>query len=71
MDLSATPVMSICQKHPGRFVGTIQLPMQAPDLAVKELERAAKLPGMKAVYMAMHVGGRNIDAYFEVLTNPS
>lgn len=47
--------------HPDRFLGTIMLPLQAPDLAVKELERAAKLPGMKAVYMAMHVGGRNID----------
>ena len=53
---------AVCQKHPGRFIGTIQLPMQAPDLAVKEMERAAQLPGMKAVYMAMHVGGKNIDA---------
>jgi aminocarboxymuconate-semialdehyde decarboxylase len=47
--------------HPDRFLGTIMLPLQAPELAVKEMERAAKLPGMKAVYMAMHVGGRNID----------
>jgi aminocarboxymuconate-semialdehyde decarboxylase len=47
--------------HPDRFLGTIMLPLQAPELAVKELDRAAKLPGMKAVYMAMHVGGRNID----------
>ena len=47
--------------HPDRFLGTIMLPLQAPDLAVKEMERAANLPGMNAVYMAMHVGGRNID----------
>jgi aminocarboxymuconate-semialdehyde decarboxylase len=47
--------------HPDRFMGAMMLPLQAPDLAVKEMERAAKLPGMKAVYMAMHVGGRNID----------
>ena len=49
------------QAHPDRFLGTIMLPLQAPDLAVRELDRAAKLPGMRAVYMAMHVGGRNID----------
>jgi aminocarboxymuconate-semialdehyde decarboxylase len=47
--------------HPDRFLGTIMLPLQAPDLAVQELNRAAKLPGMRAVYMAMHVQGNNID----------
>ena len=49
------------RKYPQRFLGTIMLPMQAPDLAVQELERAAKLPGMCAVYMAMHVNGENLD----------
>jgi len=49
------------QAHPDRFLGAIMLPLQAPDLAVQELERAARLPGMRAVYMAMHVGGRNLD----------
>jgi aminocarboxymuconate-semialdehyde decarboxylase len=49
------------QAHPDRFLGTIMLPLQAPELAVKELERAARLPGMRAVYMAMHVGGKNVD----------
>jgi len=52
---------SLHNAHPDRFLGTIMLPLQAPDLAVQELERAAKLPGMRAVYMAMHVGGRNVD----------
>lgn len=47
--------------HPDRILGTIMLPMQAPELAVRELERAATLPGMRAAYMAMHVGGRNLD----------
>ena len=47
--------------HPERFIGTIQLPMQAPDLAVQELDRAAKLPGMRAVYLATHVNGKNLD----------
>ena len=49
------------RKHPDRFLGTIMLPMQSPELAVQELERAAALPGMCAVYMAMHVNGENLD----------
>jgi aminocarboxymuconate-semialdehyde decarboxylase len=52
---------AVCRKHPGRFVGTIQLPMQAPELAVEEVERAAKLPGLRAAYLATHINGRNLD----------
>ncbi len=52
---------AVCGKHPGRFVGTIQLPMQAPELAVRELERAAKLPGLRVVYLATHINGTNLD----------
>lgn len=51
---------ALTQKHPGRFVGTIQLPMQAPELAVQELERAAKLEGLRAVYLATHINGSNL-----------
>jgi aminocarboxymuconate-semialdehyde decarboxylase len=47
--------------HPQRFIGTIQLPMQAPELAVSELDRAARLPGLRAVYLATHVNGKNLD----------
>ncbi len=43
-----------------RFIGTIMLPMQDTALAVQELERAAKLPGMHAVYLAMGINGRNL-----------
>jgi aminocarboxymuconate-semialdehyde decarboxylase len=49
------------RKHPERFVGLAMLPMQAPDLALHELERAAKLPGMRGLYMATHVNGTNLD----------
>jgi len=52
---------AVCVKHPGRFVGTIQLPMQAPELAVREVERAARLPGLRVVYLATHINGRNLD----------
>jgi len=53
--------VALHQAHPDRFLGTIMLPLQAPNLAVQELDRAAKLPGMRAVYLAMHVGGKNVD----------
>jgi aminocarboxymuconate-semialdehyde decarboxylase len=46
---------------PQRFIGTIQLPMQAPRTALAEFERAARLPGMRAVYLATHVNGKNLD----------
>lgn len=46
---------------PERFLGTIQLPMQAPRLALRELERAARLPGMRALYLATHINGKNLD----------
>ena len=48
-------------KYPQRFRGAMTLPMQAPELAVKELKRAAELPGICAVYMAMHINGKNLD----------
>jgi aminocarboxymuconate-semialdehyde decarboxylase len=48
-------------RHPQRFVGLAMLPMQAPDLALKELERAAKLPGMRGMYLATHVNGIDLD----------
>lgn len=49
------------QKYPNRFLGLMTLPMQAPDLAVQELERAAKLPGIRGVYIATHINDKNLD----------
>ena len=48
-------------KYPKRFVGMATVPMQAPALAVQEIERAAKLPGLRGLYMATHVNGKNLD----------
>ena len=48
-------------KNPRRFVGMAMVPMQAPELAVEEVDRAAKLPGIRGVYMATHVNGKNLD----------
>jgi aminocarboxymuconate-semialdehyde decarboxylase len=47
-------------KYPDRFVGTIMLPMQDTKLAVQELERAAKLPGMRAINIGEHINGMNL-----------
>jgi len=57
-----------CVTHPKRFVGMAVLPMQAPELALRELERAAKLPGMRGLYMGTHVNRQNLDekAFFPV-----
>jgi aminocarboxymuconate-semialdehyde decarboxylase len=49
------------RKHPDRFVGLAMIPMQAPKLALKELERAAKLPGIKGLYLATNVNGEELD----------
>ena len=47
--------------HPDRLVGLAMLPMQAPELALKELERAAGLPGMRGMYLATHVNNIDLD----------
>jgi aminocarboxymuconate-semialdehyde decarboxylase len=49
------------EQYPQRFVGMMMAPMQAPELAVQEIERAAKLPGVRGLYMATHVNGKNLD----------
>jgi aminocarboxymuconate-semialdehyde decarboxylase len=45
---------------PDRFVGCATLPMQSAELAVEELERAATLPGIRAVYLGTNVNGREL-----------
>ena len=54
--------------YPERFVGCATLPMQEPALAREELERAAGLPGIRAVYMGTNVNGRELsDPEFQPL----
>jgi aminocarboxymuconate-semialdehyde decarboxylase len=49
------------KKHPKRLLGLAMVPMHAPELAVKELERASKLPGIKGMYLATNVNGEELD----------
>jgi aminocarboxymuconate-semialdehyde decarboxylase len=48
-------------RHPDRFVGLAIVPMQDTPLAVRELERAAKLPGMRGMYLATNINGTELD----------
>ncbi|MGJ8662344.1 MAG: amidohydrolase family protein [Marinicella sp.] len=47
---------------PRRFVGLGTLPMQAPDLAIKELERCVKELGLAGVQIGSHVNEWNLNA---------
>ncbi len=49
------------RQFPDRLVGLAMVPMQAPELALKELDRAAKLPGIKGLYLATNVNGEELD----------
>ena len=48
------------QLYPKRFMGTISLPMQDVALSLQELERAVKLPGMRAINVTENVLGKNL-----------
>ena len=49
------------QAYPRRFVGLGTLPMQAPDLAVRELERCVKQLKFPGVQIGSHVNQQNLD----------
>jgi len=50
-----------CRDHPGKFVAFAMIPMQDTSLAFKELERAARLEGMRGLYLATSVDGTELD----------
>jgi aminocarboxymuconate-semialdehyde decarboxylase len=53
----------LAQAHtafPDRFVGLAALPMQDPRAAVTELARAARLPGVRGVYLGTNVNGHEL-----------
>jgi len=56
------------EKSPQRFVGLATLPMHEPDLARREAERAARLPGVRGVYLATAILERELsdEAFFPV-----
>ena len=46
--------------HPERLIGFACLPFQNPALALEELERVSKLPGIRGIYMATAVRDREL-----------
>ncbi len=47
--------------YPDRFVGLATLPMQDPGRAAEEVDRAARLPGIRGVYLGTNVNGLELD----------
>lgn len=47
--------------NPARFRGLGTLPLQAPELAVRELERCVRELGLSGVQIGSNVNGRNLD----------
>jgi aminocarboxymuconate-semialdehyde decarboxylase len=52
---------TVAQEYPKRFVALGTIPMQAPQLAVEELERCMGELGMAGVEIGTHVNGTNLD----------
>jgi aminocarboxymuconate-semialdehyde decarboxylase len=51
----------VVREHPRRFVGLGTLPMQAPDLAVRELERCVTELGLRGAQIGSHVNDWDLD----------
>ena len=54
-------IAEVVAGHPDRFVGMGTLPMQAPDRAIRELERCMKELGFAGVQIGTHINGWNLD----------
>lgn len=53
-------IAGVCRARPDRFVGLGTIPMNAPKLAVRELERCVRDLGMAGVQIGSNVNGRNL-----------
>src|SRR5207244_4658177 len=51
----------VVRQFPRRFVGLGTLPLQAPDLAIRELERCRKDLGLQGIEIGSHVNDWNLD----------
>jgi len=53
-------IAEVVHRYPKRFIGLGTLPLQAPDLAVKELERCKQI-GLKGIQIGSHINNWNLD----------
>ncbi|MCH8331677.1 MAG: amidohydrolase [Bacteroidetes bacterium] len=54
-------IAEVVNEYPKRFIGLSTLPMQSPDLAVKELERCMKDLDLAGVQIGSHVNDLNLN----------
>jgi aminocarboxymuconate-semialdehyde decarboxylase len=62
-------IAGVVREHPRHFAGLGTVPLQAPDLAVRELERCVQELGLCGIEIGSHVNEWNLDhpAVFSVL----
>jgi aminocarboxymuconate-semialdehyde decarboxylase len=63
-------IASVVRDRPSRFIGLGTVPMQSPQLAVKEMERCVRDLGLAGIEIGTNVNGRNLDdaGVCEILT---
>lgn len=49
-------IAGLCRDNPARFIGLGTLPMQSPELSVRELERCVNELGLAGIEIGTHVG---------------
>jgi aminocarboxymuconate-semialdehyde decarboxylase len=54
-------IAGVVSAHPRRFVGLGTLPMQTPDLAVRELERCVQELQLAGIEIGSNINGHNLD----------
>jgi aminocarboxymuconate-semialdehyde decarboxylase len=54
-------IADVVQRYPKRFVGLGTLPLQAPDLSIKELERCKKI-GLRGIQIGSHINEWNLSS---------
>ena len=55
-------IAGVVAGHPARFAGLGTIPMQEPDLAIRELERCVRELGLAGVEIGSNVNGANLDS---------
>ena len=55
-------IAGIVADHPSRFAGLGTIPMQSPDLAIRELEHCVRELGLSGVEIGSNVNGANLDS---------
>lgn len=54
-------IASVVKKYPTRFIGLATIPLQAPDLAIKELRRCMSQLGFAGIQIGSHVNDWTLD----------